>query len=716
MIELLDQLEYKIEEAKKFILDNDRMMFEPFFKCAEEFCEENDVLIGGNVGIDLLVNNPLTIDSFKWDLYTMDVYEKSKKLIDKLYQINSPHIPVETLMLQTNIINKEYSIYVDTRLLFVLRSMNIHRGINLIKLMVPPTAESYFTKHKLKCVSEELQLIGLYQILYTPNATSQWEHVALNETKLYEKVKENLEKKSLTIVKESQQVEGSSEDDNPKIKSNFIINYNDIIIDNFADDIIIVNDIAFNELNITKYDNPRLEFITNIDIYELSKRIERTAIDSGMDDAEITYRYFKTNIPNDLRLTKCTLYANRKNKQIPIADVYNSTAFELIPFVKIEEKKIGNLFVLLRFLFIRIWMLKFVLNIKISNQNNADALSNTIVELIEIADNLRELYKEKLNNPTELFQLHNYDGIYLDPTIKKKTRKFISDYYPAMPSKNTNVIRSSKIDFNVDVESKLQILKKIFNELPKKKQSSDKDNYYIFGYLWTIFRNRKFKTNKENADWSINKNIDKSTKQNKYILPYLEKTFSNDSSLTILDFGCGSGADLLAISKMTEKYYTVSNKYCADIKDNRKYKTTEFINVECNVSLELKDKSIDIVILFHVLHHCDDLNFRIRDIIRVLKDGGLLIIKDHNAKNEIDEQNITFEHFVNSIADGSFDKDYPNFTIEDFEKIINNYYEMNPLYLFDFETLESMLLRMERLMYVQSSKPTKIFTAIYQKK
>jgi hypothetical protein len=160
--------------AEKFILDNDRMMYLPFFERTEKFCAENNVLIGGRVGLDLLIGKPVTKDSFTWDLYCDDTFNTAKALADELSQVDSPHVPARTVALMTNIRYKEFTLSINARIMFKIYAMDRYRGIKLVELMGPAVRTSYFTKTSIKLISEEMQLIEIYRTLYSPKKLSLW--------------------------------------------------------------------------------------------------------------------------------------------------------------------------------------------------------------------------------------------------------------------------------------------------------------------------------------------------------------------------------------------------------------------------------------------------------------------------------------------------------------------------------------------------------------
>jgi ubiquinone/menaquinone biosynthesis C-methylase UbiE len=108
----------------------------------------------------------------------------------------------------------------------------------------------------------------------------------------------------------------------------------------------------------------------------------------------------------------------------------------------------------------------------------------------------------------------------------------------------------------------------------------------------------------------------------------------------VLDYGCGPGNYSIAAAELVEpsgKVYAVDihplaiskvqNK--ADIKGLRNVQT---ILTDCNT--KLPDSSVDVVLLFYVLHDFKNPDAIIKELNRVLKPMGVLLVIDHKLENE----------------------------------------------------------------------------------
>lgn len=444
-INIIKELE---PNAEKFIIDNDRMMYRPFFETVEKFCAEKSVLIGGRVGIDLLVGRELNKDSFSWELYCDDTFKMATELANELAATKSPHIPARTTALQTNIKYKEFTISINARMLFKIYNMDKYRGIKLADLMGPAIRSSYFLKIPIKCIAEEMQLIEIYRTLYSPSKLSMWAEELENEDKIYTIIKDTLGEKSVQtgtqLNVQTNEMNGGDEitqSVKQSLKSIQDILLRKVISNKNAHEAsgaknnsvnVLIGDHAMSIMGLTTA--TRVQFISSSHIDDIVKSCERSlrndlrAVKSK--SLHITYVKYPLNIPNDFQITKYTLYANDGKEQIAIADVFNSSAFEMIPFTTHGKIHCGKPWVLLRFIFIDIWVLKIILNLK---ADNPEFIKSRIQTLLSLADKLRIYVKTDI---AKSFQLTNYAGVYISETVaKKKLIKELGErfpiYYPA---------------------------------------------------------------------------------------------------------------------------------------------------------------------------------------------------------------------------------------------------------------------------------------------
>src|SRR5580698_1982706 len=130
---------------------------------------------------------------------------------------------------------------------------------------------------------------------------------------------------------------------------------------------------------------------------------------------------------------------------------------------------------------------------------------------------------------------------------------------------------------------------------------------------------------KEKSAWGLlggrnEKRADQKLKKYTKFFPKIDK------NSVIIDIGCGDGLDIARTS--LKLGVDVGNRVCADIKDERdvKYRDKSIhLTIELGKPLKMKSNSVDLVFLFHVIHHImDNVYDRLKDIYRILKIGGVL--------------------------------------------------------------------------------------------
>lgn len=109
---------------------------------------------------------------------------------------------------------------------------------------------------------------------------------------------------------------------------------------------------------------------------------------------------------------------------------------------------------------------------------------------------------------------------------------------------------------------------------------------------------------------------------------------------TVLDFGCGPGGYILPAVRLTG---TTGKIYALDINPQAIEAVKALVaknqlnNVETVLSdgpTGLPDNSVDVVLLYDVLHHLKPLEDILAELHRVLKPGGTLSMSDHHLKGD----------------------------------------------------------------------------------
>jgi SAM-dependent methyltransferase len=183
-----------------------------------------------------------------------------------------------------------------------------------------------------------------------------------------------------------------------------------------------------------------------------------------------------------------------------------------------------------------------------------------------------------------------------------------------------------------------------------------------------------------------------------------------NSSFIYLDYGGMDGGVTNEIAKYLK--LRKNNTFCLDIESwfgnvyDKPYKEITYRLVKPNTSLPFADNSVDLITCFQVLHHINikELDFYVKELIRILKPGGIFIIREHdcndyNTRLLIDIEHTLFETVTSEKINGHhlFEyKDSDNYrNIEDWVR----YFQYKNLRLINYPDLYSRVSGYTRYTY-----------------
>lgn len=110
--------------------------------------------------------------------------------------------------------------------------------------------------------------------------------------------------------------------------------------------------------------------------------------------------------------------------------------------------------------------------------------------------------------------------------------------------------------------------------------------------------------------------------------PILSKRIPAEGNITILDFGCGTGHIISEIARLnpSAKLIGVDVSRAALDTARKQAPPAEFFPIEDGAAFPLPDASVDFVFSSEVIEHVYDTENAVREIARVLKPGGKLLI------------------------------------------------------------------------------------------
>lgn len=233
----------------------------------------------------------------------------------------------------------------------------------------------------------------------------------------------------------------------------------------------------------------------------------------------------------------------------------------------------------------------------------------------------------------------NYNN-YIEPNSNNQFNFYIKNII-----ENNDIEEMCRIKLLLNHFVNYNITEKIINKIIKNNKSTDTN---IINYI--IKYNKQFE--KITDKYQI---CDKWTYSIEYLSQlYLYKYIPKNikiNNIKYLDIGCGSGKKTILFSKYLN--LTKENTHGTDIKtwgpyQKNKYKLPFTFKYIENNKLNYQDNSFDIITCILTLHHVENLESFIKEIYRILKNNGILILIEHCVYKDNDRIIINIQHMLYS--------------------------------------------------------------------
>ncbi len=419
MYENSDIINLLIDEANEKALE-DRMLYVNFFKLIEDFANKNNLILGGINGINLLIDNVnINKDSFYYEFYSNDALKLSKLLVDAIYNSDSKNLGKYTQMI-TKVPYFQFSIFVNTRELVTIFNLPVHHGIETENIITPIIKKSLFSDTKLKIFNAELQLINIYSTLCNPAKADKWNDYLDYEKKLQTIFKNEFIEKvnTLDAVLESQMMES-------KVSNNIIVALIDKLIKDSSR--ILIGNTATCILRKIPIDNEkRIQIISSYDFYQEIKEVEKVAKQFGF---RIQFGINDLKNPLESRLKRLTIYIENKDvKREPLIDIFNTSTYDLVPYITIDDIKVGCIFILMKYRLLDIWTMQLIMRIGTSDKKYVKFI---LTKMFDDYIKLSILYDNYIKSSSfENINGESYVGAYEDITLSYKRKAQMDNFYP----------------------------------------------------------------------------------------------------------------------------------------------------------------------------------------------------------------------------------------------------------------------------------------------
>lgn len=392
------------------VIRDERLKWENYYKIIESFIKKNNLYIGGNIACDLLQGNQTqNIYDFEYEIYGFDIYNHGMKLADLIAPIS------KDVVLKTVVLHKKLQLWSNSRVFCNLYNIDEHAD----QIIMPLKKDGFYEK-ELLVIPPEIMLITLYHTLYDPAQYDDWAETIENEKTLFKILKDRKEK----LVGEGEtEVEGGSNElklDSYNSRKEFL----DFMLHLIRKtDIILIGDHAIEMISDKKSDSLILSVIGDHDTASTLIKLIRTKY----KDAHITETSKYINVIKDYRLKRTILRASKDEKEIIY--IYNCTDYETIPTFVQDGYRIGSGFVILRFLIIDLWIIRWIRSMNAIDEGYANKRQEVILKgyinfryFLQDKDELKFILKKE-----------DYIGTYINEAIAEKEKKVklhITDYLP----------------------------------------------------------------------------------------------------------------------------------------------------------------------------------------------------------------------------------------------------------------------------------------------
>lgn len=442
-----------ISESAKHCIIRERQVYADIYNLIEGYVgntvkldKKIRLMIGGTMGVNLLLGKERDLDDYVYDLYGEDPFLHANDLTNLIDQhLLKKKDDTKIVFMKTIIPYRTYKIFVDNRPLISI----IATPPNSYDLIQPLLVKTFDQKNSVLVLSPEIHLIDLYRALYSPAMAGEWETALKDENKLFQHLKRNI-KERIGGDKDAPKPDEATIEERQQIAAMLLKSF---ITDNA--EVVLIGEHALHMLTQSKIRTMVLQILsTDPDRdFEIVKSLIIKFLGRNIPVVKMTRDLY---IMQDYRIRRTTIKIGAGEEQKEIMYLYNSPQYDLIPFntaIDAQNSKrfiqVGNPFVILRFLLIDFWMVRWVESIKGINEEFAKARLNSILtKILELRSKLSRLdeashtttLKDEFLNESSLFRvfpdtIEDYVGEYENENIaiKNKTKDMAKKYYDYFP-------------------------------------------------------------------------------------------------------------------------------------------------------------------------------------------------------------------------------------------------------------------------------------------
>lgn len=347
-----------LDDAKKRALVyvvKERSAFKQIWEIIEAYCKQFNLIISNKYTLTHNRNASANIRNPEYHIYAENPFRHANNLSNAIHAKMIKDSNVRFTMMRTLKEREDFLITYNIRnVVFLHKLQKFKHPMSANKIIKP------IKLNNLLYMPPELEIIDVYHTLYDASRYRGVKEALNHEPLLFQQV----------IKRKEQGVFGGSCRDQKRsqlaafkvdLVKNWLLDKNQlpgkdkfILVGSWAHDWIKSKDLCVS--------GEKIQVISTMTPKELNDKLQKFA-DETMR-LPITHRKQFLQIPEDSRVTRYTFYASitseRGATEKPFLDLFTSASYEVIPYKVIDGMYIGIKEVILRFLFIDLWVIRVI--------------------------------------------------------------------------------------------------------------------------------------------------------------------------------------------------------------------------------------------------------------------------------------------------------------------------------------------------------------------
>lgn len=401
----------KINAKALVIVKKERDQYSLVWETIESYCKKYSLILSNKYILTDNASAHMNIYDKVYNIYTENPFKHANNLTNDIHSALAKDDNVRFVNMQTLEERSEFAIQYNTRKIATINKLQKRKTHNDSNKLIKPVKIG-----QLLYMPSELELIDIYHTMYNPATYDQREEAVIYEAELFKQVSKRKETGVLGSgcrEKNRSQLEALKVD----LVKNWLPRTSFILIGAWAHDWIKRSDLC---INVEK-----VQVLSDVSPKEILDRLQKFVHQSTK--FSVVYREQALPIPKDKRAVRFTFYVQIQSEkgitEKPFMDMFPTMTYEVVPYKTVQKMRIGTKEVILRFLFIDLWVIRVIRDMGFLTK---EILNMKLVYIWKLIEFFRNVYKI----PGDV----QFDGVYKNAIIEKKLKNLVSrQYYPYYP-------------------------------------------------------------------------------------------------------------------------------------------------------------------------------------------------------------------------------------------------------------------------------------------